>query len=139
MAEGRKYDPIINENMETEGVNKGRFKNTDILSEIAEDANNGMDYSSLDYAAKFELTHQAVKDGGATGESLAARAIQSHGGDFPGVTEEEQRTIVHGQVDAAFDRAQDITGQYDALQTDAKDIRDIHRGQMEADKDKEPK
>lgn len=132
MAEGQKYDPIIEENMETKGVNTGRFKNTELNRQVVENVNRfygDRDVDQLiDEDIKGALNEAGVREGDLPG------MIKANAQDFEGrVSELDQREqerleanrdIVRETANKEIDRALDIRSQYDELQDQAKAIRD---------------
>ncbi len=132
MSESQQYDPAIESNMETKGLNKGRITNQELARELAEKQQEGGTGKWLDDEAKEHIASEIVEGEDAATENLARRAvnINSH-------TEEDinglQRLGAHERVEKAFDRAHDALGQYDELQASAKVIRDIHQEQAEID------
>lgn len=129
MAEGKQYYHLISGEMETEGIDKGRLKNTDFTRELAEEAKYGMDQSTLDYKAKRKLAESVAHLEDVTKESIATRALHAHDndGDYPDAIAKTQREAAHRDVDITFDRINEVADQYDELQAAARDIRDIHK------------
>lgn len=132
MPEGYSYDPTIEENMTTSGINTGRLRNTELTREIADQDNWTRDHvgeTDPDRFARTKIIEESMH-----GQLPDVQDVyMATPNEAMGWSPEEvvsRRQALQEQLDSALDHASATAEQYDKLQAEARDIAESLTGKQ---------
>lgn len=151
MAEVQKYNPIIEENMETKGINTGRLKNTDLTRDIADNIHGFVDEQEkvkelLGPDSNLivdidDMTNEVARHAmavNAAADKMPSVDSVTFSSEFDNSTDGSRIEKQHKQLDEAADAAREAGTQYDELQDQAKAIRDDMQPKLEVKENTNP-